>query len=88
MKLPTTARAFVEFMERVWEGGPLYAKYENAHRTIFECGARRTGGTKTQASGDEYWNVWRFPGEDHMGVAVDPKGSGCYLTHQRYGRKK
>jgi len=39
---PNTAQAFIKFMEMVWEGGPLYDRYENAVKTARFAGAVRT----------------------------------------------
>jgi len=75
---PNTAQAFIKFMEMVWEGGPLYDRYENAVKTARFAGAVRTGGTTV--NGESNWVVYRFPADQgEFSVRIKANGSAVTL---------
>lgn len=78
-----TARAFNEFMVRVWEHGPgdaLYDVWEDANKVARAVGAVRVG---ISADGDERVVTWRFRNGDEVDIGQRPDGGGIGSSIRR-----
>jgi hypothetical protein len=82
--LPKSAKAFEDFMTKIWSGDQKGPWSEDANDFAIECKARATGKLHNLGWSDgSVWEIWEFP--DGSKIAISPEGGSvmCLSPEKR-----